>query len=94
MAKSIISKGVIRKIRTADFEQLDIICEYKEETIEWNTEEERKKETKKVTKRLIEDFKETYNEIVNELGIDRCIGSVKTNIKKENNSKKNVDFDF
>lgn len=94
MSKSIISKGVIRKIRTADFEQLDIICEYKEETIEWNTQEERKKKTKEITKMLMEDFKDTYNEIINELGIDRCIGSVKTNIKKDNNSKKNVDFDF
>ena len=100
MAKSIIKKGIIRKIRTADFEQLDVSLNIEEE-IEWKNKEERENKTKKITELLINDFKEVYNEVCKEIEISRCIGTVKTNImkKKSNNNiisppKNNDDLDF
>ena len=96
MSKSIIKKEIIRKIRTADFEQLDVILGIEEE-IEWENDEERKEKTKKLTGLLIEDFRETYNRVNEELKTNRCISSVNTNIEKKNssnNTKKEEDDEF
>ena len=90
MSKSIIKKGVIRKIRTADFEQLDVILDIEEE-IEWENVEERKEKTKEITERLIEDFRETYNRVNEELKINRCISTVNTNMEKKNKNTKKVE---
>ena len=90
--KSKIRKSIIRKIRTADFEQLDVVIDIEEE-IEWENQAQRKKKTGKITKLLIDDFRETYNEVCEELKVDRCIGSVSGNIIKENKNKKNNDND-
>ncbi len=86
--KSKIRKRIIRKIRKADFEQLDVVIDIEEE-IEWENQSQRKKKTEKITKLLIDDFRETYNEICEELKVDRCIGSVSGNIIKENKNKEN-----
>ena len=93
--KSKIRKSIIRKIRTADFEQLDVIVDIEEE-IEWENLEQRKEKTQKITKMLIDDLKYTYNEVCKEIKVDRCIGTVKTNIikKDNNNTKEDVEFDF
>ncbi len=88
--KSKIRKSIIRKIRTADFEQLDVVIDIEEE-IEWENQSQRKKKTEKITKLLIDDFRETYNEVCEELKVDRCIGSVSGNIIKENKNKENND---
>lgn len=75
MAKSKIIKGINRKIKTKEFEQVDVICNIEEE-ITWETLQEREQKTKKITDILIDDFKNTFNEVVEVLGVDRCIGSV------------------
>lgn len=93
MAKTRIKKGVVRKIKTADFEQLDIIVEI-EEDIEYQNDAERLAATKKVSERLLEDFTATYNEIVQRLGVNRCIGTVNTDIKMNKKASKNDDIDF
>ena len=93
MSKSIIKKGIIRKIRTADFEQLDVILDIEEE-IEWENIEERKEKTKEITEKLIDDFRETYNRVNEELKINRCIGTVNTNMVKKKNTKKDEDDEF
>jgi len=92
--KSKIRKSIIRKIRTADFEQLDVIVDIEEE-IEWDKLEQRKAKTEKITKMLIDDLKYTYNEVCKEIKVDRCIGTVKTNIiKKDKDTKNDEEFDF
>ena len=96
MEKSIIKKTITRKIRTADFEQLDIGIEV-EEQIVWETEEERTEATKKLTGKLMDDFIETYNEVVNKVGVDRCIGTVKIKGKKNETKSQSddmMDFNF
>lgn len=92
MAKTVIRKGIVRKIKTADFEQLDVHVEIEEE-ISWTTDNEREKETKKVSDKLLGDFVDTYNKVVETIGVERCIGVVNTNMKKDNASKKD-DFEF
>ena len=81
MSKSIIKKGVVRKIKTADFEQLDVFVEV-EEQIVWETEDDRKEATRKITERLKEDITDTYNNIVEKFGVDRCIGVVNSKVNK------------
>ena len=98
MAKSIVKKIIRRKIRTADFESMDIEVEI-EEQIVWETEEERTAATRQVTERLLNDFTEAYNSAVERAGVDRCIGVVSlkggNNKPKSNNSNgSEVDFDF
>lgn len=84
MAKSIIKKAISRKIRTADFESLDVSVEV-EEQIVWETEEERAAVTAKISERLLDDFTTTYNDVVKKVGVKRCIGvvTVKNGKKKE-----------
>ena len=91
MAKSIIKKIIRRKIRTADFESLDIDLEV-EEQIVWETEEERATATAKLTERLLDDFTKSYNEAVTRVGVNRCIAVVKS--KGGSSNDKAVDFDF
>lgn len=91
MAKSIIKKVILRKIRTAQFEQLDISVEL-EEQIVWETEEERIEATAKISKRLLDDFTTTYNDVVDTIGVDRCIGVVATNSGKKKAEPKEFSF--
>lgn len=93
MPKSVIKKTVCRKIKTADFESLDVNLEITEE-VEWENFEEREKKTEKITEILLEDLKKTYNKIVSELSIDRCVGVI--NAKNSSSEKKSskIDLDF
>lgn len=98
MAKSILKKGIVRKIKTAEFEQLDVVFDSEDE-IEWKTEQERQEKVKKDFERFLNDFSDLYNEAVKKIGVDRCIGVVnvkgttnKSSIK--NDSSNDLDFDF
>ena len=74
MPKTKIKIGVVRKIRTADFEQLDVISEI-EEVIEWKNEEERSKKVDMVSEHLISDFTKAYNAIIETIGVKRSLGT-------------------
>lgn len=74
MNKSEIKVGIVRKIRTADFEQLDVISEIRE-IIEWKNEEERSKKADKINKHLISDFTKTYNAVIETIGVKRSLGT-------------------
>lgn len=94
MAKSIIKKVISRKIKTADFESLDVNVEV-EEQIVWETEEERAAATAKLSERLLDDFTTTYNDVVNKISVKRCIGVVvSSNGKKSNGKKKEEPKEF
>jgi len=94
MSKTRVKQAIIRKIKTDNFESLDVIVEIEEE-IEWQSEEERSSEMKKVSGRLQADFVATYDEVARRLGVDRCIGTVDTNIQTNNKSSNNdLDFDL
>ena len=92
MPKSGIKIGVIRKIRTADFEQLDVISELTEE-IEWENEADRQKATDKVTKHLIDDFTKAYNAVVDSIGVKRSLGTAILTDKDKNQKVANVASD-
>jgi hypothetical protein len=93
MAKTVIKKGAIRKIKTADYEQLDIIVEEQEE-IEWDSSEDRESKINEFQKRFINDLEITYNEVVQKFGVNRCMGTVRTTDKDIPNSSSDIDLDF
>jgi hypothetical protein len=86
MGKTEIALGTTRKIKTADFEQLDVSAEIKE-VIEWKNEDERIRETDKVIKHLVTDFTRAYNAIVGTIGVKRDLG---TAILKKNDGSVQV----
>lgn len=92
MTKSIVKKGIARKIKTAQFEQLDISVEIEEEII-WETEKERIIATRDVSRKLLDDFTSVYNSAVERLGVDRCIGVVNVEGSKDKTDS-TIDFDF
>ena len=77
MAKTEIKLGVVRKIRTADFEQLDVISEITE-FVEWKNEAERNKKIDKIIEHLMSDFRKAYNAITESIGVQRSLGTGKT----------------
>ncbi len=99
MNKSKIKKGIVRCIQAKQYEPVTITVEIEEE-IEWENSSDRTKKTDIITTRLIEDFKKTYNEVIEVLGVDRCIGTVKTRedklkedkIKEDKPSNKDSDL--
>ena len=99
MNVSKIKLGVVRKIRTADFEQLDVSVEIEEE-IKWENEEERKEKTDNVNNHLKEDFQKTYNSVVESIGVKRTIGVAEVKNGKEvrkasvHTDKKPDDFEW
>lgn len=76
MSSSKIKIGIVRKIRTADFEQLDVSAEIEEE-IEWENEAQRKQQYDAVNLHLIDDFTKTYNSVLDTIGVKRAIGSAR-----------------
>lgn len=93
MAKSVIKKIIKRKIKTAQFESLDIELEV-EEQIVWETEEERKAATAKLTQRLLDDFTESYNEACTRIGVDRCVAVVSTKSSSNDSAGESANFDL
>ena len=93
MAKTVVKKGVVRKIKTADYEQLDVVVE-EEEVLEWETEQERIFKMDEFRERFFEDVEKTYNAAVAKYGVNRCIGAVRTNSKPETHSSDSIDLDF
>lgn len=91
-----IKKTIIRKIKTADFESIDIAEEIEQE-IEWKTDKERVEKEDKVFRALLDAFKKDLVLTMTELGLDKCIGSVTvkegTQPKKKSNKKSSFDED-
>ncbi len=81
MNKTEIKLGVVRTIKTADFESLHISAEIKE-VVEWSNEEERNAGIEVVNDHLIKDFSKGYISIVNSIGIQRSLATGKLENKK------------
>ena len=89
--KSIIKRSIIRKIRTADFESIDVTEEVQQE-IEWKTDAEKVKQENKVYRSLLDSFKRDLVLTMTELGLDKCIGSISTKDNKPSPKKKTTSF--
>jgi hypothetical protein len=70
LRKSIIKKRIRRNINTAQFEQLEISCEFEEE-VEWESIDQRQAKSEKITNLLIMDFQRTLTKAMEELGLNR-----------------------
>ena len=89
MPETIIKREIVRKIKTGDFEQLDIIVGFQEK-ISWNNLEDKNKKIKELDKSLINDFVDVYNEATKTIGVERHIGEAKLdnqNYNKETDEK-------
>ena len=89
--KSIIKRSIIRKIKTADFESIDVTEEVQQE-IEWKTDAEKVKQENKVYRSLLDSFKRDLVLTMTELGLDKCIGSISTKDNKSSSKKKTTSF--
>ena len=85
MTKSIIKKSISRKIRTADFESIDIFVEMQEE-IEWSDVREKMDKTKIISNALVLDFMSTLEKTMEELKLNKQISIIKKD--------KKIDKDF
>lgn len=92
MSRTKITKGIVRKIQTKQFENVDISVSVEEE-IEWENDKQRQEKIDLLTKKLLDDFKSTYNEVCNTLEVDRCIGVISTDAdtKKKNKNKNSLE---
>ena len=89
MAKTVVNLGVVRKIRTAEYEQLDISVNITEE-IEWSGDAQREALVNNVIKHLNGDFERTYAAIADSIGLTRHIGGGKVSNGKGKVSEVNV----
>tara|TARA_Y100000034_G_scaffold130410_1_gene188851 strand:+ start:451 stop:708 length:258 start_codon:yes stop_codon:yes gene_type:complete len=64
--KSYIKKKITRNLNTAQFEQLEVSCEFQED-VEWSNIAERQDKSDKITKLLIIDFQQTLDQVLQEL---------------------------
>jgi len=94
MTKTIVKKSISRKIRTADFESIDIFVEMQEE-IEWSDVKEKMDKTKNVSNTLVLDFMSTLEKTMAELKLNKQIAVIKKDEKtsKENSSKNTINKD-
>ena len=93
MNKTEIKLGVVRTIKTAEFESLHISVEIKE-TVEWSGEAERDAEVEKIKDHLIGDFRKSYMAITGSLGVKRSLGIGKLENKRTGKtSTANVEAD-
>ncbi len=70
-----IKKSISRKLSTAAYEALDIHVEI-EETIEWDTPEQRMEKTENYTKLLVVDFMKTLDKVASSLGVDKKVATI------------------
>jgi hypothetical protein len=73
-----IKKSISRKLSTAAYEALDIHVEI-EETIEWDTPEQRMEKTENYTKLLVVDFMKTLDKVTSTLGVDKKVATINKN---------------
>jgi len=76
MNKTEIKLGVVRTIKTAEFESLHISAEVKE-VVEWETEEERTKVIDNVIGHLDSDFGRSHVILTESVGVKRSLGTGK-----------------
>ena len=83
--KTIVTKGICRKIQTAKYFSLEIIHQA-EDVIEWETIEERDTKQQNLTKLLIKNFKETHDTILHQLGLGEVHAFSTDHIKEKTSS--------
>jgi len=72
MNKTEIKLGVVRTIKTAEFESLHVTTEIKE-VIEWSNDAERNAGIDIVNDHLINDFSKGYTSIIKSIGVQRSL---------------------
>ena len=92
MEETRIHLGTTRKIRTADFESLDVNADI-EEKIKWKDEDERSEKINQVVAHLIDDFVKSYIELTNTIGVKRSLGVGVLTDKDKNQKIGNVTTD-
>ena len=70
-----VRKGVGRKIQPKQFESLEVTVAY-EDTIVWDTVEERQTKLDKISELAIIDFEKTFDRVCEELGVTPKTGTV------------------
>lgn len=63
-----ISKSIRRVYNVAKYESLEVTVSF-QETVEWNTLEERQKKSDNITVLLMKDFDQTREKIFNEMAV-------------------------
>ncbi len=86
MGKTEITLGVVRTIKTAEFESLHVTAEVKE-IVEWENEKEREERTNQVKDHLMSDFAKSYLTLTESIGVQRCLGTGRLVNKKEGTTK-------
>lgn len=86
MGKTEIKLGVVRTIKTAEFESLHVTAEVKE-IVEWDSEEEREEKTNQVKAHLLGDFTKSYLSLTESIGVQRCLGTGRLVNKKTGTTK-------
>jgi len=81
MSKTEIKLGVVRTIKTAEFESLHITVEIKE-IIDWSTEAERTKGMREVVDHLNGDYRRAHVVLTDSLGVKRSLGIGKLENKR------------
>jgi hypothetical protein len=84
MRTSKIKKTISRLIRTADFENVNIALEV-EDTIEWETPQERLDKSDNYTKLLVADFMKSLDRVSTALNFDKKVATVTAPSAKKNN---------
>jgi hypothetical protein len=81
MSQTEIKLGIVRTIKTAEFESLHITAEIKE-VVEWSTEEERTKGIQQVVEHLNGDYRRSHVILTESLGVRRSLGTGKLENKR------------
>ena len=86
MNKTEIKLGVVRTIKTAEYETLHVTAEIKE-VVEWGTEAERQAGIEVVHDHLISDFSKGYEVITKSIGVQRSLATGKLDNKTNGTTK-------
>lgn len=86
--QTVVTKGISRKIQTAQFFSLEI-SHIAQDTIEWASLEERESKINNLTKIAIKDFIQTHDNVLDKLKLGQQYAFVKDAIK-ENAKKKTM----
>ena len=87
MNKTEIKLGIVRTIKTAEFESLHITTEITE-VVEWDTEKERDVGMDIVQDHLMSDFTKGYTSITKSIGVQRSLAVGELNNKMTGSTSK------
>lgn len=82
MGKTVVRKWAIRKIKTAQFESVDVSSDITEE-IEWKTEKEREEKLKHIGDVLAADMEVTVDQVLTALSLKEAAIEVTTEVPVE-----------